>query len=43
MSRSAIVPMFEMDGYEVTYFEFPGRHELTTEAVDKGLNWFLTA
>ena len=43
MSRSAIVPMFEMDGYEVTYFEFTGRHELTTEAVDKGLNWFLTS
>ena len=43
MSRSAIVPMFEIDGYEVTYFEFPGRHELTTEAVDKGLNWFLTS
>ena len=43
MSRSAIVPMFEMDGYEVTYFEFQGRHELTTKAVDEGLNWFLTA
>ncbi len=43
MSRSAIVPMFEMDGYEVTYFEFQGRHELTTKAIDEGLNWFLTA
>lgn len=42
LSRSAIVPMFDMDGYEVTYVEFAGPHELPTEVVDESLDWFLT-
>ena len=41
LSRSALVPMFEMDGYDVTYLEFVGRHELTTEIVTQSFDWFL--
>jgi phospholipase/carboxylesterase len=41
LSRSAIVPMFEMDGYDVTYREFVGRHELTAETIAQSFSWFL--
>lgn len=41
LSRSAIVPMFEMDGYDVTYREFVGRHELTSEIIAQSFGWFL--
>ena len=40
-ARSGIVPMFEMDGYDVTYREFEGRHEMPTDVVDGAFAWFL--
>ena len=40
-SRSAIVPMFEMDGYDIEYVEFDGRHEMPPPIVDRALDWFL--
>ncbi|MDE3003139.1 MAG: phospholipase [Gemmatimonadota bacterium] len=41
LTRSGLVPMFEMDGYDVTYLEFAGRHELTDEVVQESFDWFL--
>ena len=41
LTRSGLVPMFEMDGYDVTYLEFTGRHELTEEIVQQSFDWFL--
>lgn len=41
VSRSAIAPMFEMDGYDTTYLEFEGRHELTDTVVEESFEWFL--
>ncbi|MGB1839825.1 MAG: alpha/beta hydrolase [Longimicrobiales bacterium] len=41
LTRSGLVPMFEMDGYDVTYLEFVGRHELTDEIVQRSFEWFL--
>ena len=43
ITRSGLVPMFEMDGYDVTYLEFNGRHELTDTIVDQSFDWFLEA
>jgi phospholipase/carboxylesterase len=41
LTRLGLVPMFEMDGYDVTYLEFTGRHELTDEIVRQSFDWFL--
>jgi len=40
-SRNGIVPMFEMDGYEVEYAEFEGHHEMPPAIVEQALDWFL--
>ena len=41
MSRDAIVPMFQMDGYEIHYEEFSGVHEMPPEVVTRAFDWFL--
>jgi phospholipase/carboxylesterase len=40
-SRDAIVPTFEADGYDVTYVEFDGGHEVPREIGGRALDWFL--
>lgn len=40
-SRNGIVPMFEMDGYDIEYAEFDGRHEVPPEITTRALDWFL--
>ncbi len=40
-SRVGIVPMFEMDGYDVRYTEFEGRHEIPDTVRTEALDWFL--
>jgi phospholipase/carboxylesterase len=40
-SRHALVPMFEMDGYDIEYVEFEGDHEMPPEIVERALDWFL--
>jgi phospholipase/carboxylesterase len=42
LSRDAIVPMFEMDGYDVEYLEFEGAHEMPPRVVEPALDWFLS-
>mgnify|MGYP003339183401 CR=1 FL=1 len=41
LTRSGLVPMFEMDGYDVNYLEFAGPHELTDDIVRRSFDWFL--
>ena len=41
LSRGALAPMFEMDGYEVRYEEFAGGHEMPASIMTKALDWFL--
>lgn len=43
LTRSGLVPMFEMDGYDVTYLEFEGSHELTEGIIEQTFRWFLGA
>ena len=43
MSRDAIVPMFEMDGYSIRYDAFVGGHEMPPAIVAQALDWFLGA
>ena len=40
-SRRGIAPMFEMDGYRVTYREFDGGHEMPPDVVREALDRFL--
>lgn len=40
-SRGGIAPMFEMDGYDTTYQEFDGGHEMPAAIVEAALDWFL--
>ncbi len=40
-SRDNIVPMFRSDGYEVTYHEFQGGHEVPASIADDALDWVL--
>ena len=40
-SRIGIVPMFEMDGYEIEYREFDGAHEMPPDVVNRAFDWFL--
>ncbi len=40
-SRLALVPMFEMDGYDIEYVEFEGDHEMPPAIVERALDWFL--
>lgn len=42
LSRNSIVPTFEMDGYDIEYSEFDGRHEITDEVRQQALEWFLS-
>ena len=41
VTREALAPMFEMDGYDVRYREFEGGHEIPAEVVSEALEWFL--
>lgn len=41
LTRSGLVPMFEMDGYDIEYVEFVGGHELTPAVAEAALDWFL--
>lgn len=41
LSRYALVPMFEMDGYDITYVEFEGRHEIPDPILQRAFDWFL--
>ena len=40
-SRNTLVPILRHTGYDVTYHEFEGDHELPSEIVDSSLDWFL--
>jgi phospholipase/carboxylesterase len=40
-SRLALVPMFQMDGYDIEYVEFEGDHEMPAVIVHRALDWFL--
>ena len=42
-SRDVIVPFLEDAGYDVTYEEFVGGHELPSEIGEASLDWFLGA
>jgi phospholipase/carboxylesterase len=42
LSRDALAPMFEMDGYDMRYDEFSGRHEMPEPIIAASLEWFLT-
>ena len=37
-----IVPRLRTMGYEVTYREFEGRHEMPADVLDEGLRWMTT-
>jgi phospholipase/carboxylesterase len=41
ITRSGLVPMLEMDGYDVEYVEFMGDHVLTPEIAERALDWFM--
>ena len=41
-TRTGLVPMFEMDGYEVEYVEFEGRHEMPAAVVDEAFAWLMS-
>jgi phospholipase/carboxylesterase len=40
-SRDQIVPILLGNGYDVTYLEFEGGHEVPAEISDQALDWFL--
>lgn len=42
-TREVIVPELEDDGYDVTYVEFDGGHEVPGEIGSEALDWFLEA
>jgi len=42
ITRDALVPMFEMDGYPIEYVEFQGGHEMPADVVERTLDWFLS-
>jgi predicted esterase len=41
LSRDGIVPTFSGEGYDVTYEEFDGGHEVPSEISESALDWFL--
>ncbi len=41
ISRDIIVPSFQNAGYDVTYEEFAGGHEVPAEISESALDWFL--
>jgi phospholipase/carboxylesterase len=41
LSRDRIVPAFTNEGYDVTYEEFDGGHEVPAEISESALDWFL--
>jgi len=43
LSRDGIVPDLRRAGYDVTYREFEGYHEVPSEISDLALDWFLSA
>lgn len=40
-SSQGIVPMFEMDGYDIEYAEFDGLHVIPDEIAERAMQWFL--
>lgn len=40
-SRGVIVPAFEDEGYDVTYHEFAGGHQVPSAVSDVAMEWFL--
>ncbi|MFQ6096629.1 MAG: alpha/beta hydrolase [Armatimonadota bacterium] len=40
-SRDHVVPMLINEGYDVTYVEFDGGHEVPSAITDSALDWFL--
>ena len=40
-TRDVIVPAFENAGYDVTYQEFDGGHEVPATISEAALDWFL--
>jgi phospholipase/carboxylesterase len=40
-SRNVIVPALRFAGYDVTYQEFEGDHEVPSQIIDSSLDWFL--
>jgi phospholipase/carboxylesterase len=43
LSRDTIVPTLRRSGYDVTYREFDGGHEVPAEISEAALDWFLAA
>ncbi len=43
LSRDEIIPALRQLGYEVTYREFEGGHEVPPDISEAALDWFLTA
>jgi phospholipase/carboxylesterase len=41
ISRDSIVPSLRRAGYNVTYREFEGYHEVPSEISESALDWFL--
>jgi predicted esterase len=41
ISKNIIVPTFRIDGYEVSYREFEGGHELPQDVLAEALDWFI--
>jgi phospholipase/carboxylesterase len=41
ISRDGIVPTLRRAGYDVTYREFEGYHEVPSEISETALDWFL--
>ena len=42
LSVGGIVPMFEMDGYDIEYIEFDGGHEMPPGIIAQSMEWFLS-
>lgn len=41
ISSNVIVPTFQIDGYDISYYEFEGGHELRQDILEKSLDWFM--
>ena len=42
-TRGQIVPVLEREGYDVTYREFVGGHQIPAEIAEESLDWYLEA
>jgi len=41
ISSNIVVPTFQIDGYDISYCEFEGGHEIQQDILEESLNWFM--